>query len=136
VNQVNESLRAIRHLEGKEYVEFKKEQMELIAVKLYNMGVLDKLDTLDRKKYLTVAMLCKRRLSYLCMELRMGETVKMTSDYIQHGHVRIGPQIIRDPAFIVSRGLEDFITWSVGSKIRETVKQFNGNYDDYEELNA
>ena len=45
--------------------------------------------------------------------------------YISHGHVRIGPEVICDPAFLVSRNLEDFITWVDASKIKKSILQFN-----------
>lgn len=56
--------------------------------------------------------------------------------YISHGHVRIGPEVITDPAYLVTRNLEDFITWVDGSNIRKTILKFNGEQDDYSELNC
>jgi U3 small nucleolar ribonucleoprotein protein IMP3 len=45
--------------------------------------------------------------------------------------VRIGPEVITDPAYLVTRNLEDFITWTNGSNIKKSILQFNEEFDDY-----
>ena len=39
---------------------------------------------------------------------------------------------ITDPAFLVTRAMEDFVTWVSGSKIRRTIDKYNNQLDDYE----
>ena len=34
---------------------------------------------------------------------RMAETTKAAVTFIEQGHVRVGPDTIRDPAFLVTR---------------------------------
>ena len=136
VNQVNETIKEIKAMDSKTHMEFKKQQFEILSQKLYDMGVLDTLNELETKSRVTVERFCRRRLSYLCQVTHLAENVTLASDYVQHGHIRIGPEIVKDPAFIVSRGLEDFIAWAHGSRIRETVKRYNDEYDDYEIQNA
>ena len=41
------------------------------------------------------------------------------------GHVRIGPETVTDPAFLVTRNMEDFVTWVDTSKIKRKVQKFN-----------
>ena len=48
----------------------------------------------------------------------MAETVQAATKMIEQGHVRVGVEEVRDPAFLVTRSMEDFVTWSVGSKIK------------------
>jgi U3 small nucleolar ribonucleoprotein protein IMP3 len=50
--------------------------------------------------------------------------------------IRIGPNVVSDTAFLVPRNLEDFITWTNGSVVKETIKKFNDEYDDYDEQNC
>ena len=50
------------------------------------------------------------------------------------GHVRVGPQTVLDPAFLVTRPMEDFVTWVDTSKIRRKVMQYNDKLDDYDLL--
>ncbi|KAL0489727.1 U3 small nucleolar ribonucleoprotein IMP3 [Acrasis kona] len=132
----NEAVQSIRDLPDKEYLAFKKEQFELLSVKLYQMGVLDSVDELDRLNKLTVGRFCRRRVSYLLKVMHFAETVTYANDYIRHGHVRIGPNVVNDPAFLVPRNLEDFITWTNDSSIKKTIKNFNEDYDAYEMLDC
>lgn len=48
---------------------------------------------------------------------------------MQHGHVRVGPSIVKDPAFIVTREVEDYVTWS--TKFKNKIDEYNGEKDDY-----
>ena len=49
--------------------------------------------------------------------------------------IRVGPETITDPAFLVTRNMEDFVTWVDTSKIRRKVLQYNDRLDDYDLLN-
>lgn len=55
----------------------------------------------------------------------MSEYIKNASDLIEQGHVRVGTDVVKDPAFLVSRTLEDFVTWVDSSKIRRHVMEYN-----------
>lgn len=55
----------------------------------------------------------------------MAENVKNATELIDQGHVRVGTELIKDPAFLVSRTLEDFVTWVDGSAIRKHVLEYN-----------
>lgn len=56
----------------------------------------------------------------------MSENIKGATKLIEQGHVRVGPELVKDPAFLVSRTLEDFVTWVDSSKIRQHVLEYNG----------
>lgn len=56
---------------------------------------------------------------------RMAENIKEATKYIEQGHVRVGPEVVKDPAFLVTRSLEDFVTWVDGSAIRKHVLEYN-----------
>ena len=62
----------------------------------------------------------------------------MTIFVIQHpfttGHVRVGPTLITDPAYLVTRNMEDFITWTHTSAIRKHVMQYNELRDDFDTM--
>lgn len=62
----------------------------------------------------------------------MSENIKNATLLIEHGHVRVGPQVIKDPAFLVTRTLEDFVTWVDGSAIRKHVMEYNDERDDFD----
>jgi U3 small nucleolar ribonucleoprotein protein IMP3 len=135
--QVNDAIKQIRDLNDKEYLAFKKEQFDLLSNKLYQMGVLDSVDELDRGlSKITVGRFCRRRISYLLKVQHFAENVSLANDFIRHGHIRIGPNVISDPAFLVPRNMEDYITWTNQSVIKDTIRKYNDEYDAYEALNC
>lgn len=56
----------------------------------------------------------------------MAESIKGAIKLIEQGHVRVGPELIKDPAFLVTRTLEDFVTWVDSSKIKKHIEEYNG----------
>lgn len=69
---------------------------------------------------------------FYCFTDNMSEYIKNATDLIEQGHVRVGTEVVKDPAFLVSRTLEDFVTWVDSSKIRRHVMEYNnmvGSYD-------
>ena len=51
------------------------------------------------------------------------------------GHVRVGPEAVLNPAYLVTRPMEDFVTWVDTSKIRRKVLAYNDKLDDFDLLN-
>lgn len=98
-----------------------------------------------REGKVTVGAMCRRRLAVVLVRLKMAETVKMVSwccglearegadafvlsqgvTYVEQGHVRVGPDTITDPAFLVTRNMEDFVTWVDTSKLKRHVQKYN-----------
>ena len=77
---------------------------------------------------------CRRRLSTVLVRLKFCEHLKEAITYIQQGHVRVGPETVTDPAFLVTRNMEDFVTWVDSSKIKRKVLQYNDQLDDYDAM--
>ena len=48
--------------------------------------------------------------------------------------VRVGPEVVSDPAYLVTRTLEDFVTWVDSSKIKRQILKYNDNLDDFDLL--
>ena len=44
---------------------------------------------------------------------------------IEQGHVRVGPTPVTDPALLVTRNMEDFVTWVDGSTRKRTIMRYN-----------
>lgn len=99
--------------------------------KLYNCGLIQ-----NRKfsecQYLSVSSICRRRLSVILVKLGMSQRVCDADKLIQHSHVRIGTQVVNDPALIVTRSMEDFVTWTDSSKIKQHVISYHDNLDDFD----
>jgi hypothetical protein len=45
--------------------------------------------------------------------------------FVEQGHIRVGPDTITDPAYLVTRNMEDYVTWVDTSKLRRTVMSYN-----------
>ncbi|KAK7051242.1 U3 small nucleolar ribonucleoprotein imp3 [Paramarasmius palmivorus] len=102
--------------------------------KLYDMGVLNSSAKLSDVDKLTVAAFCRRRLAvFMCMT-KMAETVSAAAKFIEQGHVRVGPDTITDPAYLVTRRMEDFVTWVDTSKLKRIVMSYNDELDDFDLL--
>jgi U3 small nucleolar ribonucleoprotein protein IMP3 len=67
--------------------------------------------------------------------MKFAETVREAVRFVEQGHVRVGPIVVTDPAFLVTRSMEDHVTWVDSSKIKRTVQKFNDKLDDYDLLN-
>jgi len=99
------------------------------------MGILStksKLSAVERA--VTVSAFARRRLPVVMTRLRMAENVQAATKLIEQGHVRVGTDTITDPAYLVTRGMEDFVTWTVGSKIKKTIMKYRDELDDFELL--
>lgn len=69
------------------------------------------------------------------MRLKYAEQLKEAVTYIEQGHIRVGPETVSDAAFLVTRNMEDFITWVDSSKIKRKVLEYNDKLDDYDAMN-
>lgn len=51
----------------------------------------------------TVSAFCRRRLAVVLTRLRMAENVGAAVELVEQGHVRVGPEVVSDPAYLVTR---------------------------------
>ena len=87
---------------------FRRKQEDQLMEKLHDMGLLGiggggkgKLSDVERK--VTVSAFCRRRLGVVMTRLRMAETVSTANKFVEQGHVRVGTEVVTDPAFLVTR---------------------------------
>ncbi|KAF6158694.1 hypothetical protein GIB67_040208 [Kingdonia uniflora] len=99
---------------------------------LYNLGVIPSRKSLVLCDRLSVSSFCRRRLSTILVKLKFAEHLKAAITYIEQGQIRVGPDTITDPAYLVTRNMEDFITWVPGTGIHKKMLAYNGNLDDYD----
>lgn len=99
------------------------------------MGILSqgtKLSEVERK--VGVSRLARRRLGVVMTRLRMADTVQSGARFIEQGHVRVGTEVVTDPAFLVTRGMEDFVTWVDSSKVKRNIQKYREELDDFDLL--
>ncbi|KAL8528514.1 hypothetical protein ACS0TY_006085 [Phlomoides rotata] len=114
---------------------YRIEMTDSLLEKLYNMGVIPSRKSLALCERLSVSSFCRRRLATILVKLKFAEHLKEAVTYIEQGHIRVGPDTVTDPAFLVTRNMEDFITWVDTSKIRRKVLIYNDKLDDYDAMN-
>lgn len=112
------------------------ELTEQLLDKLYRIGAIPTKKSLEQCHRLTTSSFCRRRLAVVMVRLKMAETLREASTFIEQGHVRVGPETITDPAFLVTRDMEDLVTWVDTSSIKRKVMRYNDKVDDYDLLHA
>ncbi|GFR41211.1 hypothetical protein Agub_g1882 [Astrephomene gubernaculifera] len=110
------------------------ELTDQLIEKLHSMGVLPTKKSLVQCDKLATAAFCRRRLAVVMVRLKMAENLREAATFIEQGHVRVGPDTVTDPAFHVTRSMEDFVTWVDTSKVKRKVLKYNDKLDDYDLL--
>lgn len=82
---------------------FRIEQSALLLEKLYLMGLIPTKWDLSLCDKITASCFCRRRLPVVMVRNKMSESVKMATQLIEQGHVRVGTEVVKDPAFLVTR---------------------------------
>lgn len=146
-NRLCGSLRQLAHrlsLLGPEDA-FRVRHEALMLDKLHDLGILNanvnasgagvtgaKLSDVEHK--ITVSAFARRRLAVVMTRLKMAQTVSVAARFVEQGHVRVGTEVVTDPAFCVTRRMEDWVTWVDSSKIRRNVLRYRGEVDDFDLL--
>lgn len=98
------------------------------------MGVTPSKKSLGLTETLSTSSFCRRRLAVVLVRLHMCENLREACTFIEQGHVRVGPDTVTDPAYHVTRAMEDYVTWVDTSKIKRKVMAYNDKLDDYDLL--
>ncbi len=98
------------------------------------MGIINTTNSLTAIENLPVSSFCRRRLPVVMVRLKMSENLKEATTFIEQGHIRVGPNVISDPSFLVTRTMEDYVTWVDSSKIKRTIMKYNDKLDDFDLL--
>eukprot|EP00741_Cyanophora_paradoxa_P010181 tig00020510_g9856.t1 len=113
---------------------YRIDMTERLLEKLYSMGVIATKKGLSLCDKLAASAFCRRRLPVVLVRMKFCETLREAITFIEQGHIRVGPEVVTDPAFLVTRNFEDYITWVDSSKIKRKVLKYNDKLDDYDLL--
>ncbi|XP_014610433.1 PREDICTED: U3 small nucleolar ribonucleoprotein protein IMP3 isoform X1 [Polistes canadensis] len=111
---------------------FRIEQSAMLLEKLYIMGLISHKSDLSLTQKVHASSFCRRRLPVIMVRNKMSENIKLATQFIEQGHVRVGTELIKDPAFLVTRNLEDFVTWVNTSAIKKHIMEYHDARDDYD----
>ena len=109
------------------------EATDQLVEKLHGLGLIQtkRLAACDK---IAASTLCRRRLPVVLVRLKFAETMREAVTLVEQGHIRVGPHSITDPAYLVSRSMEDYVTWVDTSRIKRTIMRYNDRLDDYDLL--
>eukprot|EP00079_Xenopus_tropicalis_P034707 XP_017948478.1 PREDICTED: U3 small nucleolar ribonucleoprotein protein IMP3 isoform X1 [Xenopus tropicalis] len=127
---IRELAQKIRDLDEKD--KFRVQSTAKLLEKLYCMGLIPTKQNLQLCQNVSASSFCRRRLPTIVVKLRMAQNLKTAITFIEQGHIRVGPEVITDPAFLVTRNMEDFVTWVDSSKIKKHVMEYNEERDDFD----
>jgi U3 small nucleolar ribonucleoprotein protein IMP3 len=113
---------------------FRIAMTEQLLEKLYRMGIITTTTSLQKAEEISASAICRRRLPVVMVRMKMAETLQVAVTFIEQGQVRVGPNVVTDPAFLVTRNMEDFVTWVDSSKVRRAVHKYNEKLDDFDLL--
>ncbi|XP_059487464.1 U3 small nucleolar ribonucleoprotein protein IMP3 [Neocloeon triangulifer] len=128
--EVRELVRKIKELDQND--PFRIESSSQVLEKLNMLGLIPSRQDLELCDKVTASSFCRRRLPVVMVRTKMAENLKLASKLVEQGHVRVGTEVIKDPAFLVTRNLEDFVTWVDTSAIRKHILEYNEMRDDFE----
>lgn len=110
----------------------RKKITEDLLEKLYNMGLIQSKKSLALCDHLGVSSFCRRRLPVVMVRNKMAPNLKTAVTFVEQGHVRVGPQVVNDPATLITRNMEDYVTWVDSSKIKRKILKYRDQVDDYD----
>ncbi|KAF2353279.1 RNA-binding S4 domain [Trinorchestia longiramus] len=115
---------------------FRDEYSAKCIEKMYTIGIIPMKGSLELVNNTSASSFCRRRLGCVMVKNGMVERISVANNLIKHGHVRVGMDVVKDPAFLVPRALEDYITWVDSSSIKRKIMEYNEGRDDYTLLNC
>ena len=132
VGSVTKLANALKKLDARD--ETRQHTTEALLAKLYDIGAIPSTKALTLCDRLSTSSFCRRRLATVLVRARMCETLREATTFIEQGHVRVGAKVTRNPGYIVTRDMEDYVTWVDTSKIKRKVAAYNDKLDDYDLL--
>lgn len=105
---------------------------EDLLEKLYSIGLISSKKSLALCDHLGVSSFCRRRLPVIMVRNKMAPNLKAAVTFVEQGHVRVGPQVVNDPATLITRNMEDYVTWVDSSKIKRKILKYRDQVDDYD----
>ena len=109
------------------------EMTDLLLDKLHSLGIIQNKRLLACDK-IAASTLCRRRLPVVLVRLKFAETMREAVQLVEQGHIRVGPHSVTDPAYLVSRSMEDYVTWVDTSRVKRTIMKYNDKVDDFDLL--
>ena len=103
--------------------------------RLYDLGLIKNKTSLKEIDEIGISKFCRRRLSVILFRNKYCESIKQAITYIEQGQIQLGTEVTYDPSVMVTRAMEDHISWVKQSKIQRKIDTYNDKIDDYDANN-
>lgn len=111
---------------------FRIKLTEQLCDRLYNLGVISRNNSLESCSQVSVSAFCRRRFPVVLTVNKWCENIREATQLIEQGHFQCGNNSINDSNTLLTRTMEDHISWSDNSKMKRKIQQFKGQIDDYD----
>ena len=115
--------------------EYRIKKTQDLLTRLYNIGLIKSKNSLKDVDEIGTSRFCRRRLAVVLFRNKYCESIKQAVTYIEQGQLQIGTDVVYNPAMMVTRNMEDHISWVNTSKIKKKIDTYNDTVDDYDMLN-
>lgn len=115
--------------------EYRIKQTRDLLNRLYELGLINSKGSLKDVDSIGISKFCRRRLAYILFRNKYCENIKEAVTFVEQGQVQVGVDVVQNPALMITRNMEDHITWVNNSKIKRKVDLYNDNLDDYDVQN-
>ena len=109
---------------------------EKLLEKCFRMGLIPAKKSLTQCEQIAASCFARRRIPVVLVKNKFCETMREAVSFVEQGHIRVGPEVVTDPAFHVVRDMEDFITWVDTSKVKRQIAKYSDTVDDYDLMQA
>ena len=120
----------LKNLKGDD--KFRIKLTEQLCDRLYSLGVINQRNSLELCSRVSVSGFCRRRLPVILAAAKWCENIKEGTQLVEQGHFQVGNDSIVDPNILMTRVMEDHISWNDASRIKRKIQKFKGLLDDYD----
>lgn len=111
---------------------FRIKVTEQLADRMFNLGLINRRNSLEACAKVTVSNFCRRRLPVVLQSNKWCENVKEATQFVEQGHFQVGNEVVTDPNTLVTRTMEDHISWADSSRIKRKIQSYKNVLDDYD----
>ena len=112
--------------------EYRVKKTRDLLERLYDLGLVKTKSSLKEIDEIGISKFCRRRLSVILFRNKYCESIKQAITYIEQGQIQLGTDVVYNPAVMVTRSMEDHISWVQKSKIQRKIDTYNDKLDDYD----
>lgn len=96
-----------------------EKEQKLLLERLFRMGLIDENATLENILTLKLEDVMERRLQTMVMKRGLARSMSQARQFITHGHIRVGGNVVTSPSYLVKRGEDEAISFRQASRLSD-----------------